>query len=77
MGSYNNAYTWEVISDTGTSWMGAPMKELEEVATVTGASYDQNDGVFVVDCGLATTGPSFTLKINNVDYTISAIEVVF
>jgi len=68
MGSYSSNAGWEVISDTGTSFIGGPQGITDNLARAAGATYDQFDGVYYMDCN-ANPGP-ITLTIGANQYQI-------
>ncbi|RCN23747.1 eukaryotic aspartyl protease, partial [Ancylostoma caninum] len=54
----------EAISDTGTSWIGAPQNVIDNVADVTNADYDFFQDVYTVPCDNMDTLPPFNITIN-------------
>jgi hypothetical protein len=60
---------WNVISDTGTSLMAGPQDMVSKIGKSMGGKWDQQYGVFFIDCK-ATPGP-LTLTINNLPYSIT------
>ncbi|KAF8371973.1 hypothetical protein PRIPAC_78402 [Pristionchus pacificus] len=63
IGSYTNTKGWQVVSDTGSSLLSAPLDVVENVAKTIGAKYDQSSGLFIVDCNA---------KIENLQLTIGS-----
>jgi hypothetical protein len=79
MGSYKNSKKAQVISDTGTSWIGAPQADINGIAKVTGAKYDNVNGVYTVPCenyNKPSTLPDMTFTIGGKQYPIPQIEYV-
>ncbi|KJH53579.1 eukaryotic aspartyl protease [Dictyocaulus viviparus] len=72
-GSYEATNQWQVISDTGTSFMGVPSAVLEGIVRDAGAKYDQATELYFVDC---KANPTMELTIGNVKYTIEAKNLV-
>jgi hypothetical protein len=56
LGSYSSSAGWEVISDTGTSFIGGPQTPVDSLARQAGAVYDNNEGVYYIPCD-ANPGP--------------------
>uniref|UniRef100_A0A914XSL7 Peptidase A1 domain-containing protein n=1 Tax=Panagrolaimus superbus TaxID=310955 RepID=A0A914XSL7_9BILA len=50
IGTHKNAKKAQVISDTGTSWLGAPTADINLMVKATGAKYDSQNGVYTVPC---------------------------
>jgi hypothetical protein len=77
LGSYLSSAGWDVISDTGTSFIGGPQNVVDAMARQAGATYDNNDGVYYMSCN-ANPGPvglrigSQTYQIQPVNYIIDA-----
>jgi hypothetical protein len=75
MGSYNNAKKAQVISDTGTSWLGAPQADINGMIQATNAQYDFVNGVYTVPC--SKTGlPDMVFTIGGQKYNIPQVEYV-
>jgi hypothetical protein len=75
MGSYSNTKKIEVISDTGTSWIGAPQAAVNGIVAATDAAYDSVNGIYSVSC--AKTGlPDMIFTIGGIKYNIPQIEYV-
>jgi len=75
IGSYTNAKKVDVISDTGTSWLGAPQADINGMVQATSAQYDFVNGVYTVPCtqkGL----PDMVFTIGGVKYNIPQVEYV-
>ncbi|MQI71965.1 A1 family peptidase, partial [Escherichia coli] len=50
LGSYSNTKTVDVISDTGTSFLGGPKAVVAGLASALGATYHSNDDSYYVPC---------------------------
>ncbi|KAI1709455.1 eukaryotic aspartyl protease domain-containing protein [Ditylenchus destructor] len=59
-----------VISDTGTSLIIGPPKIVKKIAKAVGATYNDDYGVYLIDCK-ATYEP-VTFTINKVDYNLTS-----
>jgi hypothetical protein len=75
MGSYNNAKKAQVISDTGTSWLGAPQADINGMIAATGAQYDFENGVYTVPCSKKGL-PDMVFTIGGKKYNIPQVEYV-
>ncbi|GMR57369.1 hypothetical protein PMAYCL1PPCAC_27564, partial [Pristionchus mayeri] len=49
-GSYSISGGWEVISDTGTSLIGAPNDIAQQIADSVGATFDYFLELYIIDC---------------------------
>ncbi|CAJ0582857.1 unnamed protein product, partial [Mesorhabditis spiculigera] len=72
-GSYSSTKGWQVISDTGTSFIGAPTGIADGIAKQLGATYDPSEDIYVIDCNAQA---SVTLTIGGKDYTISSSNMI-
>ncbi|KIH55874.1 eukaryotic aspartyl protease [Ancylostoma duodenale] len=67
----------EAISDTGTSWIGAPQEVIDTVANLTGANYDASRDIYTIPCDVTENLPDFNVIINGKEYAIpSTVYVV-
>ncbi|KAE9550962.1 hypothetical protein FO519_005823 [Halicephalobus sp. NKZ332] len=68
-GSYSSSQGWDVISDTGTSFIGGPQDVTDALANAVGATYDDEYGTYFVDCNVKFSGISITIggKKYNID----------
>lgn len=68
-----NAYTSnaaaEVISDTGTSFIGGPQSNTDGIARQFNSNYDSSQGLYPVPCNTGTA-PDVVFTINGNPYTI-------
>uniref|UniRef100_A0A7E4VW61 Peptidase A1 domain-containing protein n=1 Tax=Panagrellus redivivus TaxID=6233 RepID=A0A7E4VW61_PANRE len=74
VGSYKHAKSAQVISDTGTSWLGAPEADTNGIVKQTGATYDYTNGIYTVSCDAKL--PDLVFKIGGKTYTIPQKEYV-
>uniref|UniRef100_A0A1I7UM60 Peptidase A1 domain-containing protein n=1 Tax=Caenorhabditis tropicalis TaxID=1561998 RepID=A0A1I7UM60_9PELO len=76
--SSSNEHTtgWEVISDTGTSFIGGPGRVIQDIAKKYGATYDEFNDSYIVPCSKVKSLPSLKLKINDIDFEIDPINLV-
>jgi len=75
MGSESNTRNAEVISDTGTSWIGLPQADMTAIVRATGARYDAQNQLYYLPC--TTTGlPDMVLNIGGKQYPIPSPEYV-
>ncbi|KAK0414656.1 hypothetical protein QR680_011550 [Steinernema hermaphroditum] len=75
IGTYKYTTQDQVISDTGTSWIGAPQVVLDNIASVTGAQYDWTNNFYTVDCG-AKNLPDLVFTIGGQNYHVPQVEYV-
>ncbi|PIO52749.1 eukaryotic aspartyl protease, partial [Teladorsagia circumcincta] len=57
IGSFSETKKQQVISDTGTSWIGAPTTVVSAVVKQTGAKYDFLNELYTVECSTQKTQP--------------------
>jgi hypothetical protein len=75
IGSQSNNRNSEVISDTGTSWIGGPTADINNIVTATGARYDANNQLYYLPCNTANL-PDLVLMIGGKPYPIPSPEYV-
>jgi len=63
-GSYTSNAAAEVISDTGTSFVGGPQNVIDGIARAVGATYDSNNQVYFIDCNARPPDVVFTIGTN-------------
>ncbi|KAK5971166.1 Eukaryotic aspartyl protease, partial [Trichostrongylus colubriformis] len=73
-GTFTIEKDWEVISDTGTSFIGVPTFVANMIAYTFDAEYDEQNGIFLVKCG---TNVTFDLTIGKNVYTIESKNLVY
>jgi hypothetical protein len=74
VGSYSSTQGWQVISDTGTSFLGGPQGITDALANVVGATYDPNYGAYFIDCN--ATPPPLTIGIGSATYTLTEKQLI-
>ncbi|GMR55645.1 hypothetical protein PMAYCL1PPCAC_25840, partial [Pristionchus mayeri] len=74
IGSYSSNAKAEVISDTGTSWIGAPPAVVSAIVKETGAKYDYFNQVYAVPC--IGKYPDMIFTIGGKAYNVPSIEYV-
>ncbi|PAV59253.1 hypothetical protein WR25_09896 [Diploscapter pachys] len=67
--SYSNRQTYQVISDTGTSLIGAPVAVVDGIGKALGGTYDPFVGAYTLPCG--STPADIVLTINQNTYKMS------
>ncbi|CAL2040013.1 unnamed protein product [Caenorhabditis brenneri] len=67
---------WEVISDTGTSFIGGPGSVIQAIAKKYGASYDEFNDSYIVPCSKAKNLSALKLKINDMELQIDPINLI-
>ncbi|KAJ1374055.1 Inositol hexakisphosphate and diphosphoinositol-pentakisphosphate kinase [Parelaphostrongylus tenuis] len=65
-----------VISDTGTSWIGAPSYIVNAVVNQTGAQLNYEYGFYTVLCSTMLTQPDLEFSINGVKYNVISEEYI-
>ncbi|CAJ0588963.1 unnamed protein product [Cylicocyclus nassatus] len=76
IGSFSETKKERVISDTGTSWIGAPASVVSGVVKQTGAKYDFANELYTVPCSTQKTQPDLVFTISGVKYNIPSVEYV-
>ncbi|EYB92346.1 hypothetical protein Y032_0195g1493 [Ancylostoma ceylanicum] len=76
IGQYIWKSTDEVITDSGTSFIGTPMAVLDGVIRMTGAKYDRAHEVYVVPCTTMSKQPNLIFTINTKKYVIPSAQYV-
>jgi hypothetical protein len=75
VGSSSIAKSQQVISDTGTSWLGGPQNGINDIVQATNAQYDPINQIYTVPC--TQTGlPDIVFTIGGMKYNIPATEYV-
>ncbi|KAK0414658.1 hypothetical protein QR680_011552 [Steinernema hermaphroditum] len=75
IGSYKYTNLNQVISDTGTSWIGAPQIVLDNVATITGGKFDDQNNFYTVPCDTKNL-PDLVFTIGGQNYHVPQVEYV-
>jgi hypothetical protein len=74
VGSYSSKTGWDVISDTGTSFLGGPQTITDALAKQVQATYDDFYGAYFIDCN-ATPGP-LMITIGSNQYTLTEKQMI-
>ncbi|GMS92693.1 hypothetical protein PENTCL1PPCAC_14868, partial [Pristionchus entomophagus] len=74
MGDFRTDITYQVISDTGTSWIGCPNDVFNAIVKRTNVTYSQTLGLWLIDC--EGTFPDMVFKIGRLEYSVPAFEYV-
>jgi hypothetical protein len=75
VGKYSVNKKQQLISDTGTSWLGGPQAQINDIVQATGAQYDPVNQLYTVSC--TQTGlPDIVFTIGGMKYPIPATEYV-
>jgi len=69
VGSYQQSVVWQVISDTGTSLIGAPQAVVDGVGRAINATFDPAVGTYTVPCG--STPPDIVITIAGGQFAIN------
>jgi hypothetical protein len=72
--SCKNGCPWQAISDTGTSFLGAPQDVSDNIADVVDAIWDDNDGVYYIDCNWKAD--PVQIVIGSQTYTIPVKQLI-
>ncbi|KHJ94565.1 eukaryotic aspartyl protease [Oesophagostomum dentatum] len=77
MGSYTSSKVYEVISDTGTSFIGGPKSVTDELAKQAGAKYSALQESYTISCSAKPATLDITIgsnkySIDPVNYIVSA-----
>jgi len=75
-GSYNNPTKASAISDTGTSFIYGPSDDIDNIISLSGAEYDFNTGLYIVDCSAAKKLVDLVFTVNKKKLTIPGSEHV-
>ncbi|CAJ0588958.1 unnamed protein product [Cylicocyclus nassatus] len=76
IGGFSENKRDQVISDTGTSWIGAPTSVINGIVKQTGAVYDNLNELYTVACSAQKTLPDLVFTINGVTYNVPSVEYV-
>ncbi|EPB74198.1 eukaryotic aspartyl protease [Ancylostoma ceylanicum] len=76
VGNFSQTETEQVISDTGTSWIGAPSSVVDAVAREIGAEFDSYNQLYTVPCSTMKEKPDLVFTIDGVKYNIPSVEYI-
>ncbi|CAB3398830.1 unnamed protein product [Caenorhabditis bovis] len=76
IGDFSESKVAQVISDTGTSWIGAPNSVVSGVVKATGAKFDWENELYTVDCSTTSSQPDLVFVIGGVKYNVPAVEYI-
>ncbi|RCN33013.1 eukaryotic aspartyl protease [Ancylostoma caninum] len=76
LGQFIRTSVDQVITDTGTSFIGAPMGVLNGIIQMTGAKYSNKNQIYVVPCTTMFRQPNALFKINGNQYVIPSSQYV-
>ncbi|CAI4231635.1 unnamed protein product [Auanema sp. JU1783] len=76
IGSYSEKRKDQVISDTGTSWIGCPENVLAGIVKQTGAKYDAVQELYTVSCSKQSSLPDLVFTIGGANYNVPSVEYV-
>lgn len=76
MGTYSENKVQQVISDTGTSWIGGPNTYITKIAAQAGGSYDWYYQLYTVDCSMMDSDKPLVFHIDGKDYSIPSYEYI-
>lgn len=74
IGSFKESRKQQVISDTGTSWIGAPTNYMSRIATTLGAQFDWENELYTLPC--TGTYPDMVFTINKKKYNIPSKQYI-
>jgi len=64
VGTFTSSTGWEVISDTGTSFIGGIPATVRSMATAVGATFDSPNGIYAMPCNANTPDVMLTIGAN-------------
>jgi len=73
-GSYTSNKAQDVISDTGTSFIGGPQTITDKLAQAVGATYDDFYQTYFIDCNASP--PPLTIVIGSNTYTLNEKQMI-
>ncbi|KAK6048309.1 eukaryotic aspartyl protease [Cooperia oncophora] len=76
IGWYKSKETAQVISDTGTSFIGAPSAAIQAITRQVGANFDLQNQFYTVYCYTMRLLPDLVFTINGMEYRVPSIEYV-
>ncbi|KAJ1367837.1 Inositol hexakisphosphate and diphosphoinositol-pentakisphosphate kinase [Parelaphostrongylus tenuis] len=76
IGSFSQKKREQVVSDSGTSWIGAPSEIIEAIVNQTNAVYSSLNKFYTVNCSTTTNQPDLIFTINGIKYDVSPKEYI-
>ncbi|KIH64534.1 eukaryotic aspartyl protease [Ancylostoma duodenale] len=76
LGLPSNSASGDALCDTGSSYLGAPRNVMNNIARITGATFDAAHGVYTVPCPAMWTLPSLLFGIGGRQYSIPSVQYV-
>ncbi|KAJ1374065.1 Inositol hexakisphosphate and diphosphoinositol-pentakisphosphate kinase [Parelaphostrongylus tenuis] len=76
IGNFSESKSAQVVSSTGTSWIGAPPQIIEAIVKQTSAIYDLLNKFYTVDCSTAKAQPDLVFKISGIKYNVPPGEYI-
>jgi hypothetical protein len=74
VGTFTSSTGWEVISDTGTSFIGGIPATVRSMATAVGATFDSPNGIYAMSCNANT--PDVIITIGGRQYRITKADYI-
>jgi hypothetical protein len=74
VGTYTSSSSTDVISDTGTSFLGGPQAITDAMAQQVGATYDDFYGAYFIDCN--ANPPPVKITIGTTQYQITEKQMI-
>jgi len=74
VGTFTSSTGWEVISDTGTSFIGGIPATVRSMATAVGATFDSPNGIYKMRCNANPANVVITIGANK--YTITPADYI-
>ncbi|KAL6743818.1 hypothetical protein Aduo_016814 [Ancylostoma duodenale] len=76
LGQFIRTSVDQVITDTGTSFIGAPLGVLSGIIQMTGAKYSAKNQIYIVPCTTMFRQPNALFKINGKQYVLPSSQYV-
>ncbi|EGT51351.1 CBN-ASP-1 protein [Caenorhabditis brenneri] len=76
VGTFSETKKDQVISDTGTSWLGAPNTVVSAIVKQTKATFDWSSELYTVDCSTMQTQPDLIFTIGGTKYNVKSVEYI-
>ncbi|CAP37368.1 Protein CBR-ASP-1 [Caenorhabditis briggsae] len=76
VGTFSENKKDQVISDTGTSWLGAPNTVVSGIVKATKATFDWTNELYTVDCSTMQTQPDLVFTIGGTKYNVKSVEYI-